>query len=89
VSAEGDFMVCFLGGTDARIRRTTATRENDRGEREQETYKPVVAAIAALERVMHFGGLVTVPNLHNALIYLRSNRDHMEKQMRTRARSVR
>ena len=35
---------------------------------EQETYKAVITAITALERVMHFGGLVTVPNLHNALI---------------------
>jgi len=71
--------------SDGRLRREKMTEE----EWEQETYKAVVAAIAALERVMHFGGLVTVPNLHNALIYLRSNRDHMEKQMRTRARSVR
>jgi hypothetical protein len=28
--------------------------------------------IAALERVMYFGGLATVLNLHNALIYLRT-----------------
>jgi hypothetical protein len=49
---------------------------------EQETYKAVITAITALERVMYFGGLVTVPNLHNALIYLRAKRDRMEKQMR-------
>ena len=48
--------------SDGRLRREKMTEE----EWEQETYKAVVAAIAALERVMHFGGLVTVPNLHNA-----------------------
>lgn len=71
--------------SDGRLRREKMTEE----EWEQETYKAVVTAITALERVMHFGGLVTVPNLHNALIYLRANRDHMQKQTRTRVRSVR
>jgi hypothetical protein len=32
---------------------------------EQETYNAVITAITALERVIYFGGLVTVPNLHN------------------------
>ena len=71
--------------SDGLLRREKMTEE----EWEEETYKAVVTAITALERVMRFGGLVTVPNLHNALIYLRANRDHMEKQTRTGARSVR
>ena len=71
--------------SDGLLQRKKMTEE----EWEEETYKAVVTAITALERVMHFGGLVTVPNLHNALIYLRANRDHMEKQTRTGARSVR
>ena len=71
--------------SDGLLQREKMTEE----EWEQETYKAVVTAITALERVMHFGGLVTVPNLHNALIYLRANRDHMQKQTRTRVRSVR
>ena len=59
--------------SDGLLQREKMTEE----EWEQETYKAVVAAIAALERVMHFGGLVTVPNLHNALIYLpRQSRPH-------------
>jgi hypothetical protein len=64
--------------SDGLPRREQMTEE----EWERETYKAVITAITALERVMHFGGLVTVPNLHNALIYLRAKRDRMEKQMR-------
>ena len=47
--------------SDGLLQREKMTEE----EWEQETYKAVVTAITALERVMHFGGLVTVPNLHN------------------------